>query len=116
MGGAGSDRGGCEGKSLKIVRGRIVHRGCTGNAERQWPVTSGQYPELMRVPLASLAGQPRRLSRHELWLLSLHLKVGIRFTGVRRIFREHGKEKNLAGRKANGVSHLESMVERKDFC
>jgi len=23
---------------------KIVHRGCTGNAERQWSVASGQWP------------------------------------------------------------------------
>jgi hypothetical protein len=26
------------GEKVERVGGRIVHRGCTGNAERQWPV------------------------------------------------------------------------------
>ena len=46
---------------------RIVHRGCTGNAERQWSVIRGSVAsKCVEVPLASLAGQPKRLFLHEL--------------------------------------------------
>ena len=55
------------------MRRLIVHRGCTGNAERQWSVVSGQWS----VP-------PRRLSPHPLW--SARGVVGIKVHGLRRIF------------------------------
>jgi hypothetical protein len=68
-GGAGSGWESAGGRKFRRAVRRIVHRGCTGNAERQWSgsVASGQFPVGGGAGSASLrsAGQPRRLSPHE---------------------------------------------------
>jgi hypothetical protein len=55
--GLGTDCGGASGEKVRGVGQRIVHRGCTGNAERQWSVASGQWS--VRFLLASLGGRRR---------------------------------------------------------
>ena len=70
--GLSSDCAGTLGEKFGRVGRLILHRGCTGNAERQWSVVSksvvsGWWSVGFRLAFASV-GRPRRPSPHELWL------------------------------------------------
>ena len=70
--------------SVRVAR-RIVHRGRTGNAERQWAVASGQWP----VPAAGAAEnqESRRSSRDS--------RGGCRYVGFAG-YKVHGRVKEFS--------------------
>ena len=59
--GAGSICGKAREGKFARTRRLIVHRGCTGNAERHWSVVSDQWPVVLAgYDSLGLVGQPRR--------------------------------------------------------